>query len=395
MPKASAKNRVRGEVCVNGLLLQLFLWFVACCVFTFFMYGDDNESSTDPYVNWLLILVNLGVFVYEFFMLTPVQLTQFTERWASHPDHFTLLTAATSTFMHANLAHIFFNMLFLYIFGDNVEDRFGHVGYLIFYLAAGVFASFAHAHAVPDSARTLPSLGASGAISAVLGVYIVLFPWARVKYFLCVLVFFRRTVRIWAWLTIGLWFAGNALSQFAATARQSMDGVAYAAHVGGFLAGSVLSLVLVLSGLVEADWGPKKKSLAAYVPPLPHAEVHPIVDVVAGHFGCPGCQQTLHRLTLINMEVEECEACGGLWCDTGQAHKFLETEQLPAALRYPRVHEGLGHPVPAGQRECPRCHVRLLVTTAAGMEVDGCPKCKGTYFDKGELQALHAAFHQA
>ena len=144
-------------------------------------------------------------------------------------------------FMHGGIAHIAGNMLFLWIFGDNIEDRLGHVRYVIFYLLCGVIASLAHvfttaAFASQESSMLVPSLGASGAISGVMGGYILLHPSRRVT-----VILFRFLTQVPAYVAIGLWFVFQLISGLGMLGGGSQQGgVAYAAHIGGFIAGLVL-----------------------------------------------------------------------------------------------------------------------------------------------------------
>jgi membrane associated rhomboid family serine protease len=144
-------------------------------------------------------------------------------------------------FMHGGIAHLLGNMLFLWIFGDNIEDRLGHLRYLIFYLVCGVIASLAHvlttaALSTDPSSMLIPSLGASGAISGVLGGYILLYPHRSVRAFM-----FNMLTTVPAWVAVGLWFAFQLISGLGMLGGGSQQGgVAYAAHVGGFIAGLVL-----------------------------------------------------------------------------------------------------------------------------------------------------------
>ena len=152
------------------------------------------------------------------------------------------LTLITSMFMHGGLAHIFGNMLFLWIFGDNIEDRIGHFRYLIFYLVCGVLAGLAHVFSTVifaggnEASLLVPSLGASGAISGVLGAYILLFPTRRVTVLLSWFI-----TQVPAFVAIGLWFVFQLISGLGVLGSGSQQGgVAYAAHIGGFIAGLVL-----------------------------------------------------------------------------------------------------------------------------------------------------------
>src|SRR5947199_602604 len=153
------------------------------------------------------------------------------------------LTLITAMFLHAGWLHIGGNMLYLFIFGDNVEDRMGHLPYLAFYLFCGVIAGIAQI--VVDPGSSIPSLGASGAIAGVLAAYLVLFPWAGVRTVIFLFIFFT-IVTLPAIILIGLWFVLQFFDGVAAlsNAQQSMGGVAYFAHVGGFVTGLVISLLL-------------------------------------------------------------------------------------------------------------------------------------------------------
>jgi membrane associated rhomboid family serine protease len=149
-----------------------------------------------------------------------------------------LYTLFTSMFLHADILHIGGNMLFLYVFGDNVEDAFGHLRYLMFYVVCGLIADFAHILSITNSANLLiPTLGASGAISGVMGAYILLYPRARIE--TLILTFFITVVSIPAVFFIGFWF----LLQLLYTWLDISGNVAYWAHIGGFVAGMILSLI--------------------------------------------------------------------------------------------------------------------------------------------------------
>ena len=158
------------------------------------------------------------------------------------------LTLITSMFMHGGIAHIFGNMLFLFIFGDNIEDRLGHIRYLIFYLVCGILAALAQVFATVafagnnEASLLIPSLGASGAISGVLGGYILLFPTRRVT----VLIWWFVT-QVPAFIAIGLWFVFQLISGLGVLGSGSKaGGVAYAAHIGGFVAGLALITVFMI-----------------------------------------------------------------------------------------------------------------------------------------------------
>ncbi len=167
----------------------------------------------------------------------------FIEKWAFVPSRFLanpagdFLTLFTSMFMHAGWLHLGGNMLYLWIFGDNVEDRFGHVKFIIFYLLCGLAATFAQLAFSMDS--NVPNLGASGAIAGVLGAYILLFPQGRVR-----VLQGQRVVQVSALIVIGLWIILQLFSGIGSISNAAdTGGVAYMAHIGGFIAGFVLTFV--------------------------------------------------------------------------------------------------------------------------------------------------------
>ena len=241
------------------------------------LYDDNTDRTTTPIVNYALIAINILVFVFlqQFgtnekftyaFSTVPQEIVtgrdvRTPDRVVEHPvtgqqllipglqptPFSVYLTLIFSMFMHGGIAHIAGNMLFLWIFGDNVENRMGHLRYLIFYLVCGVLSSLAHvfvtaALATDVGSMLIPSLGASGAISGVLGGYIVLYPTRRVTVFL-----FRFLTEVPAYVAIGIWFAFQLISGLGMLGGGSQQGgVAYAAHVGGFVAGLVLVKVFTL-----------------------------------------------------------------------------------------------------------------------------------------------------
>ncbi len=206
---------------------------------------DNIAHKKFPYVNTFFIFVNIVVFIYE--LILGSNLNVFINQYALVPEQFLagntlsierLVPLFTSMFMHAGLLHIAGNLLFLFIFGDNVEDSMGHFRYFVFYLVVGILSGFAHIYANPSSA--VPSLGASGAISGVLGAYFLLFPAARVAT-LIFLLFFFWVMEIPAWVFLGLWFLLQAISG-ASSMNTNGGGVAFWAHIGGFVSGFILIL---------------------------------------------------------------------------------------------------------------------------------------------------------
>jgi membrane associated rhomboid family serine protease len=228
----------------------------------FFPISDDDRQITHPvYVTYILIAINIAVFGYQ--LANP----DFTYGWSMIPREITkgvdlvgeeiirteqgnfpipqapgpsiiYLTLLTSMFMHGGYAHIIGNMLYLYIFGDNVEHRFGHLPFLFFYLIAGLAGSAAQV--ILDPNGVIPNLGASGAIAGVMGAYLVLFPRNQVN-----VIFLYTVMTIPAILVLGVWIVGQLFSTYGSimTSVSSTGGVAYAAHVAGFVAGVVAALV--------------------------------------------------------------------------------------------------------------------------------------------------------
>ncbi len=206
---------------------------------------DNVPSKTRPWVNYSIIFVNVFVFLYELTLLNAGLLEKFILNWGFVPFNF-LNSPLTKTptlfsamFLHGGLTHLGGNMLYLWIFGDNVEDWYGHWRYLIFYLLCGLAASFGQM--VTNVHFTMPTIGASGAIAGVLGSYFLLYPNARVLT-LIPFGFFIRMVEVPAFFFLGFWFLLQMFSGTLTLGNQS-GGVAWWAHIGGFLAGVSFLLV--------------------------------------------------------------------------------------------------------------------------------------------------------
>ncbi|MFL5760717.1 MAG: rhomboid family intramembrane serine protease [Thermomicrobiales bacterium] len=209
--------------------------------------GDENRGqSLRPWVNYGLIAINFLIFFYEL-TLSEQELTRFLLRWGlvpaeiSHGHNF--YTMVTDLFLHGGWLHIFGNMLFLWIFGDNVEDTMGHVRYLLFYLLCGFAGNLGQVLVNPDSA--MPLVGASGAIAGILGAYLVMFPFGKIRTFFLIgwipIIFL-----VPAWVQIGLWILLqflNGLATLGARTADTSGGVAFFAHIGGFAAGVLLNRI--------------------------------------------------------------------------------------------------------------------------------------------------------
>jgi membrane associated rhomboid family serine protease len=207
---------------------------------------DENPTSRVPYVNYILMALNILVFVFQVRLGSDQE--AFVYQFALIPAQMTagigvadVLDIFTSMFMHAGLAHIGGNMLYLWIFGDNVEDAMGHGRYLLFYLIGGITASAAHV--LTNPASQIPTVGASGAIAAVLGAYLVLYPQSRVVT-LIFLGYFIRLAMVPAIFVLGLWFVLQLFQGMVTLGAADVGGVAFWAHIGGFVTGLVLAKVL-------------------------------------------------------------------------------------------------------------------------------------------------------
>ncbi|MFW6275930.1 MAG: rhomboid family intramembrane serine protease [bacterium] len=222
-----------------------------------FPIKDNNPSKHFPIINWLIILVNLAVFIYEL-RLPKDEIEPFFNAYGLVPNeipafnvsnlfkhHFTmLLPFLTNTFLHGGFGHFFGNMWTLFIFGDNVEDKMGHGRYLLFYLLTGILASATHFYLYSESG--IPAIGASGAISAVMGAYMIMFPKAKIVFFVPLFIIIPLFFTIPAFIYLGLWFLaqfyqGYTTLQFTGDAT----GIAFWAHIGGFAAGILLHWLFI------------------------------------------------------------------------------------------------------------------------------------------------------
>lgn len=203
---------------------------------------DHNPSGRRAYVTLALIVANVAVFLVTLPLAdTPMALARLYYDYAILPDIIThgdkWYTLVTSMFLHGGWMHLGGNILFLWIFGDNMEDELGHWGFLAFYLLAGVAAGLAHVIADPIS--QIPTIGASGAIAGVMGAYLLFFPKARIDILLILIVYFK-VFSVPAWIMLGIWLGLQFLGGL--TASADTGGVAYWAHAGGFLAGMVIAV---------------------------------------------------------------------------------------------------------------------------------------------------------
>lgn len=235
-----------------------------------FLIRDHNPSGRTAYVTWTLIALNTLIF------LTNLDLFQNDRALLAYYADYALVPGfvtegygytglLTSMFLHGGWMHLIGNMLYLYIFGDNLEDVMGHTRFALFYLAAGLLAAVIHVAAAPWS--MVPTVGASGAIAGVMGGYLLLFPKARVDIFILF-----RIIPVPAWITLAAWFAMQLWGGWGASGDEG--GVAYWAHIGGFVAGVVLTVPTFLR-----LGGPRFWSRTHGLPPHPAAPPHSVTRI--------------------------------------------------------------------------------------------------------------------
>ena len=214
---------------------------------------DEIRAHRFPFVNYSLIALNFIVFILE--LMAGPNLETALYEIALIPANVTagfdlgdLKAIFTSMFLHAGLSHLLGNMIYLWIFGDNVEDRIGHFWYLVFYLAGGIVAAFAHVALNPNS--VIPTVGASGAIAAVLGAYLILFPQVKVLTFVPIGFFLRLTL-LPASLLLGFWFVLQLFNGLLTLGLADMGGTAFWAHIGGFVFGVLVAWLINTKQLGE------------------------------------------------------------------------------------------------------------------------------------------------
>lgn len=234
-----------------------------------FPIRDHNPSGRTPYVTYLLMMANIGIFLSYFGIMDEVRaMNAFWLQWAMIPARLSpgdgYYTLITSMFLHGGFLHLAGNMLFLWIFGDNIEDELGHGKFILFYLGCGVIASLAQ-YAV-DPLAVIPTVGASGAIAGVMGGYLLLFPKAKVDILIILIVIFK-ILPIPSWILLMLWLGMQIIGGVGSSSDEA--GVAYWAHAGGFIAGMVLLVPFWLRQGGPAFWQRTDGH-----PPHPEAQYH-------------------------------------------------------------------------------------------------------------------------
>lgn len=207
---------------------------------------DSIKSFRKPIVMYGLIVINVAIFIWQYFILPDprIVIREFGFIPAEFFSTFDFSSIITSMFIHGSLGHLLGNMLYLYIFGDNVEDVLGHLGFLIAYIFWGTVAAITQGLLNPTS--NIPMVGASGAISGVIGAYFVFFPASRIVTLVFIPPFFVEAILVPAWFYLGFWFLMQLFSGIVSLPFMNMGGVAFWAHVGGFVAGYATAKVLML-----------------------------------------------------------------------------------------------------------------------------------------------------
>jgi membrane associated rhomboid family serine protease len=251
------------------------------------LHDDNQRLHGRPYVTYLLIAINAIIFLAEVIVTA-----NFSDRAATNallqtygaiPNKVLggdIFSVISSMFLHGGIAHLIGNMLFLFVFGDNIEDKFGRIKYVLIYIAWGIAAAYAHSfYAVSTGGGEIPAIGASGAVSGVLGAYLVLFP--RAKIFTIIAAFFITTVRIPAIAYIPFWFVMQVILGL----LNPLGGVAYLAHIGGFLAGVltgyVLKNVITGHGMVTPQVRYSRKD-RQNITSVPDMTIHTQPEVIKG-----------------------------------------------------------------------------------------------------------------
>jgi membrane associated rhomboid family serine protease len=251
------------------------------------LHDDNQRLHGRPYVTYLLIAINAIIFLAEVIVTA-----NFSDRAATNallqtygaiPNKVLggdIFSVISSMFLHGGIAHLIGNMLFLFVFGDNIEDKFGRIKYVLIYIAWGIAAAYAHSfYAVSTGGGDIPAIGASGAVSGVLGAYLVLFP--RAKIFTIIAAFFITTVRIPAIAYIPFWFVMQVILGL----LNPLGGVAYFAHIGGFLAGVltgyVLKNVITGHGMVTPQVRYSRKD-RQNITSVPDMTIHTQPEVIKG-----------------------------------------------------------------------------------------------------------------
>lgn len=313
-------------------------------------------------------LIALNVLAFVMLALRP-DYDDLTMAWGFRASDPSLATVVTAAFLHGGFLHLFGNMLYLAVLGGSVEDRLGHFGYLAFYFCGMGLAAAVHSAAVAESMLSVPCIGASGAVAAVLGAYLLLYPTQKIKHWGWL---FIRPVsfRLPAWLTLGWWFGLQAWEQLGSSG-DSM--VAYGAHIGGFIAGFAVVGLLAISNLVTPAWASREAA-----PSRPAAQ-----ESLARRTACPACEGMMEDL---GSSLQRCLVCSGTWCPKGRLESLVSARQLPFALAR-RKPEGQAVENWTG---CPGCGQPMVEIEVRGAALKACANCHGAFVPNGALEQIRA-----
>lgn len=347
-----------------------------------FPYADNNPTSRTPVVNNLLIVSNIAVYLLVNFRPDAVQVIL---AHAIDPSRIQFADLFTYMFLHSGFLHLAGNVLFLHIYGDNVEDKLGHALYAFFYLVAGLVAAAFHL-----ATDTMPCVGASGAIAGVMGAYVVLFPAAKVKFIFILFPPIYKKFELYSWFALGGWFAGQLLSHLGGEEA----GVAFTAHIGGFITGAIAMGALILVNFVEpelSDPGRRKTPGRAnfHPPPVQDEDLDEMFQAAKEDgLPCPSCLKAMPFTDLDGRKLEQCFECGGLWVSKEEAEHLLRRPQMPYSLLKPPARDPKAMRRPHGQRYCSHCEVPLRSVDMEGVKIEGCDHCRGMWFERGDLASL-------
>jgi membrane associated rhomboid family serine protease/Zn-finger nucleic acid-binding protein len=328
--------------------------------------GDNNPVRRTPIITETLIVLN--TLVYFLTLFYPEKGASLLLSALNSPRPFDLIFAG---FFHADGWHFLGNMLFLYLFGSSVEDELGRPGYLVFYLVGGLSLGATSGNAI----------GASGAIYAILGAYLVLLPQSKVTHWLSP---FPFTFQLPAFVTIGLWVFSDIVGM-----ADRNSGIAHEAHLAGGLFGLTVAGLLISFGFIES---PLKSPTSRELNLGPCAPFTPAV-VDASHCQgatCPACLAAMHVTKIGDVELDLCFDCGGIWLDAGEAEQVLQRDLLPYSLQAPPARDASRLQCSHGERCCPHCEAQMRSVDMAGGLVEGCDHCNGIWLEQGELGRLHS-----
>lgn len=328
-----------------------------------FPVEDVNPTGRRPYVCYLLMALYVAGWA-------ALELWPGMEGLALSTDSPSWGAALASLLLHGDVPHLALDLAFLAILADNVEDALGHVGFLAFFLATGLFAEYAWLHTAGAKEAAFAS---SGPVTAVLGAYALLFPHSRILFRGFVL---TKPVKFTlpSWTAVPFWFVLQGVLDYLGF----QAGLNLPATAAAFLAGALLPGLLGMFGVVDLQWR-KREVVEEKHTRMPRARLGPT---------CPRCLAEMEDSEVYGIVLNLCHHCGGMWLDKGELDVLVEAEGLPRALLNPPALGDAAVEQPEGQRQCPRCGEILAVRVIRGTNVEHCRPCGGLFLDRGELGSL-------